>query len=163
MALSEEEFASLSRRMEENRKGGDAPSTGHRNLNPECLGAAPSRTSGGATKYGNKRKEVDGISFASTLEATRYQELKLMQLVGEISALQLQPKFVLQSPFQDNLGRCHAGIKYVGDFQYIRKGIVHVEDSKGMRTSIFVLKWKWVIYLHPHIQFREVRRGGCDA
>ena len=51
------------------------------------------------SKYGNKRYVVDGINFASTKEARRYQELKFAQLAGEISGLNTQVRYELQPTF----------------------------------------------------------------
>lgn len=44
-----------------------------------------------SSKYGAQRTTIDGIAFASKREASRYQELKLMQMAGEIQDLELQP------------------------------------------------------------------------
>lgn len=87
-------------------------------------------------KYGNRRTIVDGINFASAKEARRYGELKLLERAGEITALQLQPRFPLLV----------AGKKictYVGDFQYLeRNASVVVEDAKGFKTPEYKLKAK---------------------
>ena len=48
-----------------------------------------------ANKYGARRTQVDGIWFDSQKEAARYQELKLLQSIGLIDELELQPVFPL--------------------------------------------------------------------
>lgn len=87
---------------------------------------------------------VDGIRFDSKKEARRYQELKLLVRAGEISDLELQPRFALS-------GVSHAGgaekiCTYVADFQYlnIADGEVVVEDVKGMLTPMYRMKKRWV-------------------
>lgn len=44
-------------------------------------------------KMGNKPTQIDGIKFASLLEAKRYSELRLLVSAGRISDLKLQPRF----------------------------------------------------------------------
>lgn len=86
------------------------------------------------SKYRNMRTVVDGISFMSKREATRYGELKLRERAGKILQLTLQPRFPL---FVD-------GIKvttYVGDFSYLLpNGRLIVEDSKGCVTPVYRIK-----------------------
>ena len=45
------------------------------------------------TKYFSRKVTIDGITFASKLEGTRYTQLKLLQQAGEIEDLKLQPEF----------------------------------------------------------------------
>ena len=45
------------------------------------------------TKYNAKRTTVDGITFASKLEAERFQQLRLLEMSGQISGLMLQVEF----------------------------------------------------------------------
>ena len=86
-----------------------------------------SKTKVSTHKYGAKPKEVDGIRFASTKEANRYTDLRLMENAGEITALCTQVKFKLE------------GGSYIADFVYfdckLREWIV--EDCKGMRTPAY--------------------------
>ena len=49
----------------------------------------------GGNKYGNHKVTVDGITFDSKREATRYLELKTLEKAGKISLLERQKKFVL--------------------------------------------------------------------
>ena len=46
-------------------------------------------------KYGNSKIVVDGIKFDSKREYKRYSQLKLLEIAGQISELQLQVPFVL--------------------------------------------------------------------
>ncbi len=89
------------------------------------------------SKYRNQKTVLDGITFASKAEAKRYQELKLLEKAGKISALERQ----LRWPLTIN-GKIIA--HYACDFTYwdhdIGKRVV--EDVKGVETEAFKLKAK---------------------
>ena len=68
-------------------------------------------------KYRNKKVIVDGEEFDSKKEGKRYKELKLLERAGEISNLELQPKFLLQDTFKKN-GKTYKKIQYIADFMY---------------------------------------------
>lgn len=68
-------------------------------------------------KYKNKEITIDNITFQSIAEGRRYKELKLLEQAGEISKLELQPKFTLQESFRKN-GKTYRKIEYRGDFMY---------------------------------------------
>ena len=68
-------------------------------------------------KYRNKKVQVDMYVFASIRESQRYKELKLLEKVGEISNLELQPRFLLQDSFKKN-GRTFRKIEYVTYFPF---------------------------------------------
>jgi hypothetical protein len=105
----------------------------------------------GASKYGNRRITVDGNSFASKREAARYGELRLLQGIGEIENLTLQPRF----PLKVN-GKLVC--TYVADFLYGKTGdatSLVVEDVKGYRTEVYKIKAKLFEALHG-FPIREV-------
>lgn len=110
------------------------------------------------TKYRNKKTELDGIIFGSHIEARRYSELKQLQALGEISDLSVHPVFRLLDKFRDPWsGDCQKSINYIGDFLYVEKGTHRVcEDVKGVQTTEFRIKWKWVKHLCPETEFRLV-------
>jgi hypothetical protein len=95
-------------------------------------------------KYRAVATEVDGIRFHSKAEARRYSELKLLEKAGEVKELELQPKFQLYAPQRS--GPPEKVSTYIADFRYRRgpKGILVIEDVKGMRTPLYRLKKKWV-------------------
>lgn len=99
------------------------------------------------SKYKNIRTVVDGISFASKAEATRYGELKLLERAGEICDLKIQPIFRLQI---NGYKICN----YIGDFSYLyKKGNfqVIVEDVKSQITArlpVYRLKKKLMAAIH---------------
>ena len=102
------------------------------------------------SKYRAIPTDVDGVRFASRLEARRYQELRLMEAAGEIRDLELQPRY----PLRVN-GRLVC--TYVADFRYwdVRAGRQVVEDAKGVRTSTYKLKAKLMKAVHD-IEVQEV-------
>ena len=117
-------------------------------------------------KYGNKKIELDGTIFDSKKEAKRYLELRLLEKAGEIQDLQMQVKFEL-IPTQrepDTVGKrggIHKGkviehsCNYIADFVYKQNGEVVVEDTKGFRTTDYVIKRKLMLYVHK-IKIKEV-------
>lgn len=106
---------------------------------------------GRRNKFNARRTTVDGITFASGLEATRYGQLKLMEKAGAIRNLELQPTFVLGvvekewSPW----GRKWT-LKYIADFRYEERDSIGVwddvvEEVKGMWTPM--AKFKVAVWL----------------
>ena len=98
---------------------------------------------------GKAARTVDGITFDSLKEAKRYAELKLLERAGEITGLQLQPKFALWTYCTEGLETDVSSIRtvceYWGDFLYQRKdGVKIVEDVKGADTDMSRLKRKWL-------------------
>lgn len=96
------------------------------------------------SKYNARKTIVDGITFDSKKEARRYEELKLQEKVGDISHLQLQPKFRLLDGFKYN-GETIRPINYFADFNYIdAEGNEVVEDvkSKATKTPVYSIKKK---------------------
>jgi len=109
------------------------------------------------SKYNARRTEVDGITFDSASEAARYVELKLLERAGKISGLELQPRYELIKAFTTDSGEHIRGITYVGDFRYVDKtGAVIVEDVKGMKTDVYKIKRKLLLWRYPDINFVEI-------
>lgn len=90
-------------------------------------------------KYGAIPTVVDGVTFASKAEARHYRVLRLREQAGEITALELQPRY----PLVVN-GLLVA--TYVADMRYReRDGSLVVCDVKGGAatiTAVFRLKSK---------------------
>jgi hypothetical protein len=119
-------------------------------------------------KYSNKKIEVDGIVFDSKREAKRYSELLLLEQAGVITNLQRQVKYVL-IPAQrepDTVGArggIHKGkliekeCAYYADFVYFdrEKQEMVVEDTKGMKTTEYIIKRKLMSFRHG-IRIKEV-------
>lgn len=93
------------------------------------------------------------ISFQSKAEAGRFIELAIEEKSGAIRNFKRQVRYPL---FVEgvNLGT------YIVDFDYERldggKWVHIVEDVKGVRTDIYVMKAKTFQALYPHIKFIEV-------
>ncbi len=117
-------------------------------------------------KYKNTKTIVDGITFDSRKEASRYRELKILEAAGSISDLRCQEKFVL-IPVQrepDIIG-VRGGVKkgkviekecsYLADFVYEEDGQTVVEDTKGFRTKDYVIKRKLMLYFYG-IKIKEI-------
>jgi len=157
MRLSEEELARIMRQE------------GYREVDHAAYASSETLPDVGKKKrhkYGARKTEVDGIMFDSAAEAKRYGTLKLLESVGEINGLRLQPEFVLQGEFQRD-GKKYRAVKYKADFIYETKdGVTIVEDVKGLETPVFKLKWKMLLHKAEygswvHIKFVIV--NGKDA
>lgn len=138
------------------------------------------------SKYGARKTVVDGITFDSKKEANRYRELKLLEKAGKISNLKLQVPFeLIPAQYEETgevytkgankgkpkRGRCiEKAVAYIADFVYttcelhpdvgvrINKFVSKeiVEDVKGMRTSVYIIKRKLFRWRYPDYEFREV-------
>jgi len=104
------------------------------------------------TKYRAIKTQLDGITFDSKREASRYAELKMMQAQAVIERLELQPVL----PISIN-GR--PVCKYKGDFRYFcRARNRHVlEDVKGFETPVFRLKKKLVEALYYPVKIEVIK------
>ena len=113
-------------------------------------------------KYNNEITTIDGIKFASRLEAERFQQLRLLEKAEEIEALQLQVEFqILTGWTNPDTGERTRSKYYVADFVYYDKqsGKWIIEDTKGMETSDFRLKWDFMKTLYRDFEFRKVTRN----
>lgn len=84
------------------------------------------------------RMEIDGITFDSTKEARRYQDLRLMQQAGQIKELTRQVRFPI---YLHEIFICD----WLADFTYRLKHAdggysVVIEDVKGWKTDVYKLK-----------------------
>lgn len=115
-------------------------------------------------KYGNEKVSYDGMIFDSKKEGIRYRELSLLEKAGAITDLKRQVKFVLipaQREFTNEIytkgpkkGCFKPGkllereVSYYADFVYRdRSGKLVVEDTKGMRTTDYIIKRKLMLYM----------------
>lgn len=106
------------------------------------------------SKYNARRTELDGITFDSKREADRYAMLKILQKAGEISDLELQPEYEL-IPGYVYEGKKIRPLKYRADFRYRNRGQLVVEDCKGCKTPVYLLKKKMLLHKYPDMIFRE--------
>jgi len=89
-------------------------------------------------KYKAIKTTIDGIKFDSMKEGARYKQIKLLEKVGKITELELQPKYDLI------VNGKKVGF-YKADFRYKEDGKLIVEDVKGMKTPVYNLKKKMII------------------
>jgi hypothetical protein len=101
-------------------------------------------------KYNAKPVVLDNIRFDSKAEASRYLLLKACLRTGEISDLEVHPKYVILT---GKVGDRVEKVRYVPDFRYKQEGKVVVEDVKGAITSVFRLKAKLFVMNYPDIEF----------
>lgn len=112
------------------------------------------------SKYHATPTVRSGIRFASKLEASRFGELTLAEKAGEITGLKTHPRFVLQEAFTDSAGTKHRAIVYEADFSYVdlRTGCEIIEDTKGVLTPAFKIKYKLFLYRYRDIDFRIITK-----
>lgn len=102
------------------------------------------------SKYGNKKLTApDGQKFDSVKEYHRWGCLRLLERAGAISNLRRQVKYELIPP-QAGERAC----TYIADFTYMEGGKLVVEDVKGMKTDVYKIKRKLMLWVHG-IKIRE--------
>ena len=121
-------------------------------------------------KYHNRKITADGQVFDSQKEYNRFRELQLMVRAGAIHDLFRQVRFELipaqyerYERYSEKTGkriadgtRCvEKAVKYVADFVYWEGDYMVVEDVKGIRTDVYILKRKLMLERHG-VKIREV-------
>ena len=116
----------------------------------------------------SKYNSIKTGGYDSRKEAKRAGELKLLERAGEISNLREQVKFELV-PVQhmiikttSKMGRIcmkevcvERACNYFADFVYVKDGETVVEDVKGMRTEVYRIKKKLMLFIHS-IKIKEL-------
>jgi len=130
-----------------------------------------------------KRTVIDGIIFASRMEARRYVELKKLKAAGIVIKIECQPLFLLQpayrkccgikydaemSPFLFKKGICECcgkkmpvvkAINYRADFRVTyADGHREVEEVKGYSQEVWKLKKKIFEFRYPEITLKVIKR-----
>lgn len=96
------------------------------------------------SKYGAKSVEIDGIHFASQLEARFY----MFFIDHDIKILELQPRFILEDAFecydwQAKKTRKYRKSEYVADFRIqTPDGDIFIIEAKGFETEAWKIKKK---------------------
>lgn len=106
----------------------------------------------GQARWIAQRTPLDGHVFDSRREADEYAKLRLRELAGEISDLELQPRFDL---VVNGVKVCF----YKADFRYREGGAVRVIDVKSAWTKkdkVYRLKRKLMAACFPEIDVVEV-------
>lgn len=120
----------------------------------------------GSSKYHNRRVSLEGLTFDSQAEASRYRELLILEQAGEIIGLRVHPRIELVPAFVDRYCHKQRAIVYVGDFGYWEPGkedTLVVEDVKGVETEGFRLKRRLVLWRRRDIDLRVLHVGKLRA
>jgi hypothetical protein len=98
------------------------------------------------SKYHAKPCWIDGIRFASQREGKRFLDLRLLERAGEITELELQPRFELHT--LSPIGEVVTVGKYTADFRYRRvvdqQRVVEDSKSPASRTEAYQLRKRMV-------------------
>ena len=117
-------------------------------------------------KYHNRIIKLGEERFHSLKELRRWNDLCLLEEQGVITDLRREVKFVLIPAQREEetvtpRGKTRPGkviereLAYYADFVYKKDGKLHVEDAKGMRTEVYKIKKKLLLYIHG-IQIEEI-------
>lgn len=100
--------------------------------------------------YGNKYHAEKSGGYDSRKEHRRANELRLMQRAGLISDLREQVSYELIPAQRGADGKViERACSYVADFVYTdRNGNTVVEDTKGVRTDVYVIKRKLMLKVY---------------
>ena len=123
-------------------------------LTLDVLNAGQKPVKSKPNKYHAVKETSGGKKYDSGREAERGRELSLQEYCGFISGLKTQVTFILQDGFEYK-GEKIRPIKYIADFQYKKDGKIITEDSKGVRTKVFLIKRKMLLKRYPDINFLE--------
>jgi len=127
----------------------------------ECVKCGNIVSFGKSNKYNAIRSELNGIRFASKLEADRYKQLMELQRAGKITKLKLQVQFVIARGYIDpRTGEKMRPVVYVADFMYFdtERKIWVVEDTKGIVTNNFSNKWRQCREEYPEYEWKIITR-----
>jgi hypothetical protein len=121
--------------------------------------------------YNIKTRTSDGIVFDSHKEASRWEQLLLLQKAGKIVELKRQVKYELipaqyetyerfsktGKRLKDGTRLVERKVEYIADFVYhdVDTGELIVEDTKGVKTKDYIIKRKLMMHVHG-IRIREV-------
>lgn len=114
----------------------------------------PIKGKGKKSKYNNRKIEINGEKYDSTLEYRRHQYLLLLEKSGAIECLKRQVPFVL---IPKKEGR--RAVKYVADFVYEENGETVVEDckSEATKTQVYKIKKKLMLEING-IEIKEIKK-----
>ena len=110
-------------------------------------------------KFYNKKTVVDGITFASKAEASRYSYLMDLQRKGDISKLYCQVKYLLIPKKKKDDGKMERECCYIADFVYndINNNIITEDVKGGESLPDYIIKRKLMLMIHG-ITVKEIRK-----
>ncbi|SRR6266446_1085475 len=100
------------------------------------------------TKNKFRNKKIG--KYASKKESVHAGSLSFLEKIGQISDLREQVKYEL-IPKQAG----ERSVSYIADFSFIRNGELVVQDVKGMKTPVYVVKRKLMLWVHG-IKIEEI-------
>lgn len=110
------------------------------------------------SKYNNRKVNIDGRNFDSSMEADYYITLKKKVKDGVLKSFICQPKFKVIDEYTRNGKKIRASF-YVLDFQeFYSDGRVEYVDVKGFETDVSKLKRKLLESKNPNIRVRWLTR-----
>lgn len=125
----------------------------------DYVAATKPRTAKKSNKFNAEKVTIDGIKFDSKKEGRRYQELKLLERVGDIRFLSLQPRFlIIEARGSENKAVFTADFMYHVDRNDGTLEIV-VEDVKSPPTRKkpdYINRRKMFKQKYPGYKFVEV-------
>lgn len=96
-----------------------------------------------------KHRNIKTGGYDSKRESKRATELKILRMAGEIQCLREQVKYELVPAQRGRDGKViERAVSYVADFVYEKGGKLIVEDVKGMRTPVYIVKRKMMLFFH---------------
>lgn len=105
------------------------------------------------SKYSNKRTWIDGVCFHSKKEGEYYNQLKLLQEVGEIRGFCIQPEFILVEGNAED-----RAITYKADFIIFNKdGSFEIVDVKGFESEQWKRTFKQFRLKHPDLKLKIIK------
>lgn len=104
-------------------------------------------------KYNNRKTWIDGICFDSRKEADYYQELKLLQQIGEIKGFCRQPEFLIVDGDVE-----HRAITYKADFIiFHHDGTFEIIDVKGYESEQWKRTEKMFRLRYPDLELKIIK------
>lgn len=111
----------------------------------------------GRNKYGARKTRCNADHIhASKAEATRCDQLHLLQRAGAIVGLEQQPVFRFEVDGRPVMLDNGQQARLTADFAYVENGRKVVEDRKGVIVRDFPLRWALARTMWPDIDFRVV-------
>lgn len=107
------------------------------------------------SKYRSRKVTRDGMTFDSLKEYRRFCELSLLEKAGKVTGLQRQVKFELIPSQRINGKVVERACSYLADFVYTENGRQVVEDTKGFKTTDYIIKRKLMLWVHG-IRIKEI-------
>ena len=115
------------------------------------------------SKKAKEKRTIDGYTFSSDLECKYYEHLLELQKQGEVTKIEIQPRFLLQEEYK-KYGKKIRKIEYVADFYvYYKDGHSEIVDTKGFTTPDFKLKQKMFDYKYPDLMLRTISFSKIDG